>query len=279
MSEILILTSNEDVASMNIREHLLQLADWQPEGTFDGNPALRNGRFLMIEINEIHLFYDFIGRKAREQLGIQPDLIVVASRHRSKSGLRTLTVHPLGNFSSADFGGQPGKLVPTAPRKMTHALLELKNKAGHLDFGISFEATHHGPYLETPLFFIEIGSDESAWPEKEPASAIAEVILSLAEPLRTDDDIVAVGIGGGHYMPRISDVAGSHKISFGHMVPSYALESLDADMIRQAVAKTPGVEGVYFHRKGMSKPKLRELRALCEELDLPVLSSKDIPER
>ncbi|MCK4758252.1 MAG: transposase [Thermoplasmata archaeon] len=272
----LILTSKEDIASMNIREEFLGMRDWQEAGTFDGNPVHRTGGFTMILIDDIHLYYDDLDRKVKDELGIEPDVIIVASRHRSESKLRTLTVHPLGNYSSADYGGRPGTLVPSAPREMTHALVTLARNARELDFKISFEATHHGPYNGSPLFFIEIGSDESAWPEKEPATAIAKTILSLDSELATGDDIVAMGIGGGHYMPRMSDVALEHKISFGHMVPGYATDSLDEAMIEQIMEKTPGVEGVYFHRKALSKPRLRELKAICEELGLEILSSKEM---
>ena len=286
MSEkIVILTSKEDIASMNIRDHLLKMRDWKEIGIFDKNPALGSGPFTMILINEIHLYFDNIGRKVSRQLGFEPELIVVASRHKSQMGLRTLTVHPLGNWGNADFGGKPGTLVPTAPREMTHAHNLLKKKARHLDFKVTFEATHHGPYLKTPLFFIEIGSDENAWYEKEPAKIIADVILSLdrssseTKPILTADDIICIGIGGGHYMPRISEVAETHKMSFGHMIPGYALEHIDEAMIRQAMKKTPGVSHVYFHRKGMSKPRHRELRSLCEEIGLMPVSSKDVEER
>ncbi len=278
----LILTSAEDIASMNIREELLALRNWEeiPE-TFDGNPVLRSGGFIMVLINEIHLHFEDIDKKLDDALGIRPGVIIVASRHRSQSKLRTLTIHPLGNYSSADFGGRTGTLVPSAPREMTHALITLANNASHLDFRITFEATHHGPYNGSPLFFIEIGSDEIAWPEKPPAKAIAETILTLAdgEELATNDDIIAIGIGGGHYMPRMTEVALTNKISFGHMVPGYATDTLDEAMVRQLMERTPGVEGVYFHRKALSKPRLRELKALCEELGLKVLSSKDIPLR
>ncbi len=278
---ILILISREDIASVNIGEELLSLRDWKElEDTFDGNPVLSSGGFLMVQINDIHLHFEDMDRKFDEVLGIRPEVIVVASRHRSQSKLRTLTVHPLGNYSSADFGGRSGTLVPSAPREMTHALITLARKAKDLDFKISYEATHHGPYNGSPLFFIEIGSDETAWPEKPPARAIAETILTLDEgELATNDDIIAIGIGGGHYMPWISEVAMTNKISFGHMVPGYATDTLDEAMLRQLMDSTPGIGGVYFHRKSLSKPRLRELKALCEDLGLKVLSSKEIPLR
>jgi D-aminoacyl-tRNA deacylase len=278
----LIVTSQEDVASMNIREHLIGLADWADAGkVFDGSPILSYGNYTMILIQGIHLHFEELDIRLKTETGIKPVCIIFASRHKSESGLRTLTVHPLGNYGEAQFGGMPGKLVPTVPKLMTSALLGLKRNASALDFEVSFECTHHGPFLRTPTFFVEIGSDEKAWPEKPAGKVLAQTILDLGsgKAMETEDDVVAVGIGGGHYAPRHSDVVLNHRISMGHMVPNYALESLDEDMVRQVIGRTPGCEVVYFHKKSMKKPLYRELKGMFEGLGLRVVSSADLGER
>jgi D-aminoacyl-tRNA deacylase len=276
----LIVTSKEDIASMNIRDFLLSTVGWEDSGSmFDGSPILTYGNFNMILIQDIHLHFEELDVRLKEETGIEPECIIFASRHRSESGLRTLTVHPLGNYGEAAFGGSEGLLVPTIPRLMSQALLSLRKNASALDFEVSFECTHHGPFLQTPTFFIEIGSDESAWPEKPVGEILAKTILELDSPKDTKDDIIAVGVGGGHYAPRHSDVALNHKISMGHMVPNYALEHLDEDMARQVVDRTPGCEVVYFHRKSMKKPRYRELKELFEGLGLKTVRSANIGER
>ncbi len=276
----LIVTSDEDVASMNIREHLLSIGDWKKEGsTFDGSPVLALGRFRMALIQTIHLHFEDLDEQFKEKTGIEPECIIFSSRHKSQSGLRTLTVHPLGNYGEASFGGKAGALVPTNPKFMTQALLTLARNAACLDFEISFECTHHGPYLNTPAFFIEIGSDESAWPEKSAGEILAKTILDLDSVKETDNDIIAIGVGGGHYAPRHSEIVLSRQVSMGHMVPNYALDNLDEDMAKLVIDRTPGCEVVYFHRKSMKKPRYRELRSLFEDRGLRSVSSADIVER
>ena len=218
----LIVTSAEDVASMNIRDKLQDMADWQEVGEFDGSPVLAHKEYHMILIQEIHLYWENLDLEIEKETGMTYECFIFASRHRSKTGLRTLTVHALGNYGNADFGGQPGTIVQTNPKLMTKALLLLRNEAVDLDFQISFETTHHGPYLDTPTFFIEIGSDENAWSEPEPARRIARVILELADSNITDDDDIVIGVGGGHYAPRHTDLVGRMKASVGHMVQNQA---------------------------------------------------------
>lgn len=274
----LIVTSKEDVASMNIRDCLLSAADWNEIGEFDGSPVLSCGGFTMILIEKIHLHFENLDAHVRSELGIEPDCMIFASRHKSESKLRTLTVHPLGNYGEALFGGKAGSLVPTSPKLMSAALLALKRNASALDFEISFECTHHGPFLETPAFFIEIGSDEGAWPERPAGEMLAKTIIEL-DSAETEDDVVAIGVGGGHYAPRHSGIVSSRKISFGHMIPNYAIDNVDKEMVKLAIERTPGCECVYFHRKSMKKPQYRELKSTFEDLGIRPVSSADIVER
>ena len=264
---------------MNIRDKLLDMADWQDAGEFDGSPVLAHGKYHMILIQEIHLYWENIDRAVEEATGNTYECFIFASRHRSQSGLRTLTVHALGNYGNADFGGQPGALVPTHPKLMTKALLLLKEKASDLDFEISFETTHHGPYLNTPTFFIEIGSDETAWPEPEPAKRIAQVILELAESKITDEDDIVIGVGGGHYAPRHTDFIIRMKASVGHMIPNYAVEYLDSQMIAQVKEKSQGASMVYFHKKFAGGAIRKELEALFAEQGIRLVRSSDLKPR
>ncbi|MFQ6060765.1 MAG: D-aminoacyl-tRNA deacylase, partial [Thermoplasmata archaeon] len=151
----------------------------------------------------------------------------------------------------------------------------LKLSSRGLDYKVSFEATHHGPYLGTPAFFIEIGSDEGCWQEESAGRAIAEAILSI----KPEREPIAIGVGGGHYAPRMTDVALECRLSFGHIIPSYALRDIKEEMLEKAVEKTSGAENVYFHRKAMRKSQYRELKVWFEEHGLVPLRQKDIGSR
>jgi D-tyrosyl-tRNA(Tyr) deacylase len=275
---ILIVTSSEDIASMNIRERLLSLAEWAEAGTFAGAEVLVHDLLRMILIDRPHLEADDLDVKFGDSHGTPPKLVVFASRHRSQSGKATLTVHPIGNYGSADYGGKPATLVPSAPREMTFALSRLRHHGAGLPYEISYEATHHGPSLSTPTFYIEIGSDETKWPDPKAAEAIAKTILELNDfkngagiAVGAPAPPIAVGIGGGHYAPRHTDAALAGLASFGHIVPNHALEEEPERRLEMALEKTLGAETVYFHRKAMKKPLVRELEGWCAERGVAVL--------
>lgn len=268
----LIVTSSEDPASLNIRARLLERSRWSETGSFEGRATMTKDEFLMVQVDRIHLEEDLIDERVSKALGLVVDLIVFASRHRSESKIPTLTVHPIGNFSSADLGGRPGALCKTSPQLMTSALRALSANGKGLGFNISFETTHHGPFVNAPAFYIEIGSYEELWGREDAAEAIAESIMSI----RDEGHPVIVCVGGGHYAPRFTEVALSRKVAIGHMAANYALEALRPDMIEQMVDKSDGAKKVYFHKKGMPKPAYRELKERFTTCGIEEISSDDL---
>ena len=200
------------------------------------------------------------------------ELVVYLSKHRSESGRPSLTVHPLGNPRAADLGGRPGSLVPAAPRWMTGALRTLRREAATLEYDVTFEATHHGPYLETPSFFIEQGSTEREWGDREASRAIARTLLAL-EPV---DAPVAIGVGGGHYVPRHTDLAKTRRIAFGHLLASYALNGPLGTLLDQAVGCTPEATLAYVHRKAVGKAEARELEDALMARGLRIVREADL---
>ncbi|MDH3365063.1 MAG: transposase [Thermoplasmata archaeon] len=267
----LIVTSSEDPASMNIRQRLLEMRDWSEDGFFAGHPVLATDDFLMVLVDRIHLDEDHIDGKVVSELGKEVSTTIFASRHSSESRIPTLTVHPVGNYSKADFGGVEGTLSPSSPHLMTEALRGLVKNAIGLDFKVSFETTHHGPLTDGPAFYIEIGSHEELWTREDAATAIAKTIMEVEDR----EYPVTVCVGGGHYAPRFTDLALSTKIAVGHMAANYALDSLDDAMIGQMLNKSGEAKRVYFHRKGMPKAKYRELRQQFSSLDIDEARSDD----
>ncbi len=193
-----------------------------------------------------HLQDDHLEQHLPSPLRAQGPTLVFASIHRSDSGVRCLTVHPLGNpGAAADLGGRPRRLVPTDPARMTGVLRSLAEGAGALGRPVTFEATHHGPEVGLPAFFAEIAVPEGGRPEPGEVRLLAEAIRS---PLPGADDRVAVGAGGGHYAPHFTDLALRRRWSFGHLLSRHALVGLDRPTAQQAVETTPRAAGVLFAR-------------------------------
>jgi D-aminoacyl-tRNA deacylase len=267
-----LVSSEKDEAAGHQRDELLRLASWTRDEPFDGRETWRLRDLMLVTIPELHLDRDHLDRDLESAFGEPVDLVVYLSKHRSESRRPSLTVHPIGNPGTAEFGGQPETLVPSAPRWMTAALRGLRREVRALSYEVTFEATHHGPYLAAPTFFIEQGSAEREWSDLAASRAIARVLLDL-EPL---DAPVAIGLGGGHYVPRHTDLACRRRIAFGHLLATYALERAEPGMLEQAVERTEGATMAYLHRKALPKPTVRDIEERLASLSVRVVREGDL---
>lgn len=244
-----VIVSKEDPAGKNIANFL--------EGKLPANMKLH-----FIEGNQC--FAD----SANE---INADFFIFASLHKSASGKPTLTTHAIGNWGKAEYGGKGKTLVPTNSFLLKNYLISLQRQktAQGLEFEVCLEASHHGPFLEKPTIFIELGSSEKQWQDKKAAKAIAEIILnstSLEGNFKS-----AIGIGGTHYCPEFSKLMLRTEWALGHICPEYALHNLNQEMLQQAIAKTiPKPEAIILDWKGLGKEKPR-INALLKGQELPVL--------
>ena len=264
----LLLCSEEDAASVNIKDALISLQKWEDDGNF-----LYFEGMAMMTIPDIHIRAENIDKRA-EEAGLKVGEIIFLSRHKAASGIPTLTVHPIGNFNDAEMGGRPRSLVMSSPAVMTGLLRSLP-PAGTDGYEVSFEVTHHGPWTDVPSTFIEIGSDSTQWGRREAGMMIASAVYSFKE----DNYTAATGIGGGHYAPRFTELAGTHQINFGHMIPEYAFkDSDDIELIRMLTeaAEKSGTKLVYVHKKSMKGELSRRVINAIGSCGLEMISSRDL---
>jgi D-aminoacyl-tRNA deacylase len=287
---VLIISSTEDPASTNIKNSLLEQTTWEEHGTFYNTPVFRHAsmnNLVIVTIPDKKIRHENIDTQIYEQLHIEPKIAIFLSRHRSKMGEPTLTVHPIGNYGDAKFGGKPKTLVPAAPRMMTHLLRLIKKNLQQTDlkYQVCYEVTHHGPFLKIPTLFVEVGSTEIQWQQKEPASLIASSLLELLAKYHYEEEYpndipVLLGIGGGHYAPRFTEFALAKKIAFGHMIPTYQIEggNIDDEILEKTILATPNIKGVYLHKKELKKSQVTQYRNWFENKGLSIISSKDLPD-
>jgi D-aminoacyl-tRNA deacylase len=276
----------EDQASINIRNRLLEIGDFEVVGDFEGLPVRYGHGMFLFEKEGLHLYLDGIDREIANcieeefvdvgdanRLGRTPlDLLVFLSKHSSEKKVASLTVHPPGNYLNADHGGRNGFLPPSAPVEMTSALKQLykEKKALGIKDQTTFEVTHHGPAITSPSFFIEIGSDPSRWGLENLGEAIARTLLSGSLTEKGVGLPISIGIGGGHYAPRFTDRAMRNKFYFGHMIPDYILtgERAIEELIEMAKGATEGAEYAFIHRSNRNEKLLQDVESAIEESGL-----------
>ena len=265
-----------DLPSYNMKKNLLKRFEWEDLGSDGTNTYLGHDDTVLMTIDRMHVHAENIDQKARD-FGIRFDEMIVLSKHSSASGKPTLTVHPIGNYKGNDLGGKVQTLVRPTPHTMTESLRRIKALNDTSVFEVSFEVTHHGPYVDVPTMYIEIGSDDNHWGDEHAANILVESLLTE----ENKDYPVVVGVGGGHYAPRFTELALTHKVDIGHMVPTYQTkDSSDEDverMIRSA-AESTGTKCIYVHRNSMKGAEERRINSIIDTLGYERLVSKDFEE-
>ena len=271
---IALVYSTRDPAGSGSASALLSMARWSGSSCPGATSCLESrdlGAYLAGFAEDV-IWMDFLDDVFRDP-GV--DAYVVLSRHSSRSGRPSLTVHTTGNHGPAEFGGRPRELAWSNPRLEGALLRNYFRSArdrGLLDrYWVGLEATHHGPTnLSRPITFIEIGSTEAEWSDARAREALAEAVVeSLASP--PPDCRPAAGFGGTHYPERHTRLALEGGLCYGHVLAKYALDDPDPDVISQAIDRNRGgISEVVVERKSMGAAARGIVSRAAELRGLPV---------
>lgn len=262
---ILLVASNKDIASLNISKQILNhypfeksTANFQENPVYEANIADREVKLITLSEESIYAqnLTDFFHN---------PQLIVFISRHSSTSGTPTLSVHTPGNLGEAELGGLPKKVSISPANAMKQALrtmMQLK-KEKQLDYEVSYECTHHGPSLDAPTMFAELGSSDKQWNDLEAAEVVAHAAMKAVSSFGESKFRAVLGIGGPHYNTKFTKMALENELAFGHIIPKYAISYVEAEILKQCIDRTlEKVELAVLDWKGIKgeyKSKLIEM--------------------
>jgi D-aminoacyl-tRNA deacylase len=237
----LIVASKIDKAGINITTQLSQFG---------------NMNFYLVE-NEV-LFTENLDQEKFNNY----DFIIFASRHSSEKEMKTLSVHAPGNWNKAEFGGKEGKVCKTSAlfqKQLFEKLKELKEKYDLEKYDLTMECTHHGPLINKPCVFVEIGATEEEWKDRRAGFVVAKAIFETIQTFKENPyNEVAIGIGGPHYCPTFNKLQMDSNIAISHVIPQYAFP-LTEQMVREAIAGTEEtVDLLLMDWKGLGNVEERE---------------------
>lgn len=267
----LVVASKKDKAGINITT---QLSQFRPNPLMSSMKDTPNFDFYLIEDEAI-----YTENLNPEKLN-QYDFIIFASKHESSKKEKTLSVHAPGNFGTADFGGEVGKVCKASAllqKYMFEKLNSYTEKYELKDYKVTLECTHHGPLIDKPCVFIEIGATETEWNDRRAAFIISKTISDVVESFKENPyREVGIGIGGPHYCPNFTRLQLKSNVAFAHIIPQYALP-VTKDMIIEAWNKTvEEPDFVVLDWKGIKSEQRQKILEIIEELKLPWKRSSEV---
>lgn len=250
---------------MNIHGKLIEKFGFKESGKqFDNFEIYNNGKFDLITLESKSIFAENLDE-------IEADVLIFGSSHRAVSGRPSLTVHCVGNWGIAEMGGNDREIVKGSAvmvRNYLRKLNEVKERE-QLDYEVGLEVTHHGPYTQKMLVYVEHGSCEEHWGDLRASEAIAETIAEGTKA-KKENEIIAIGIGGGHYAPEFTKLLLRTDYAMAHICPKYALGDFDKKMLGKMIEATEEkVEVAVVDWKGLGEHK-GKVKTLLEEKGLEI---------
>ena len=266
--KFLILASKQDEAGMNIATQLLQFRKAPVSGIL-----LQEEKFFDVFFVENSILYE-------ENLDLDKlseyDFVIFASKHKSEKHEKSLTVHAPGNFyfEEPKFGGKPGKVCKASAifqKQIFKKLKENAEKSALKKYNVTLEATHHGPLINKPCLFIEIGSTEIEWKDKRAGFAVAKTISEAIEEFKENKyHEIVIGIGGPHYCPEFNKLQLDSNVAISHVIPKY-ISPITEEMIKEVWKKTDEeVDFAIVDWNGLGNAEQRQkVIDVLEEIKLP----------
>ena len=205
------------------------------------------------------------------------DFLIFASKHESEKKESSLCLHAPGNWRGAEFGGESGKICFTSAFIWKYLIQELNKNAKDLSgYKITLECTHHGPLIEIPCGFIEVGSNKEQWNDEKAIEIIARTIISLKNFKLNSKWIPCIGIGGPHYCPNFNKIQLNSNYAISHVIPSY-IYPITESMLKQAEQKTKEqIKEVLIDWKSFNSHERQEVVNLLNKVSLNYKRTNEI---
>jgi D-aminoacyl-tRNA deacylase len=254
----LLVAYQSDPAGSNMASYMIQ--DMRKQGDI-----YHGKNFDLVVISTPAISADWIEEK------YQYDSYVFLSKHASESGTLALTCHSTGNFSEAQFGGFPRQIAIPHPHLQKSYMKHLWEKRNNFSkFEITIEATHHGPTaLNKPALFIEIGTTQKEWNDKNLCENVAKIIVEevCKEP---EKHKVAICFGGTHYPQKFNKELIEGEFALGTIAPKHALDNLDDILFSHVLDRNREAKYALVDWRGLGKNKQKVVN-LIQNTDLEMI--------
>jgi len=249
--KFLIVASKQDRAGVNITSQLSKFGEFS---------------FYLVDKDILH----------QENLDFSKfenfDFVIFASKHSSNQKEKTISIHSPGNFkkSSKEMGGVDNNVCLSSAifnkqlfENLSDCVIEheLNEK-----YKLTLECTHHGPFIQKPCVFVEIGSTLFEWEDRSAAFAVAKAIKRTIENFKENPyNEIAVGVGGPHYCPGFNQIQLHSNVALSHIISSYNFP-IEENVLIESIKKTQEeVDFILIDWKGLNSEYRNYLIALLDK--------------
>lgn len=176
--------------------------------------------------------------KIEQHIGEKCSFIIIATHKSETQKQNTILIHHCGNYVDNKFGGEK-RSFSLSYSKAFFNIYNLITKTDLKDLQFFVEATHHGPTIDRPLMFFEIGPDDNAYNNKDYQNIYINILKTHLENTKLETLNNYILIGAPHYLDQkmIEDIKQKFSIKYKenaenfcltHIMPKYVQQDLFA---------------------------------------------------
>ncbi len=269
--EYVLVASDKDLAGQTMIRYLSDKVGFELEkGRADSDGPLTCNRYKNVNLHVVST--DLLHQEDLDKAYPQALAFIFLSKHKSDSKIPTLTCHCTGNFSGNPYGGNPreiGTSFPSLQKKYLQALTATRDRVP--EYEIIIEATHHGPTsLAKPVLFVELGSSERHWSDRNAASVICDVLLGVLEHGFVPCKKVGIALGGTHYPTKFNRLLLGSEFGLAAIASKHNLPAVDRQMLDQMLFKSiEKVTNIVVDSKGLGGDRER-IMGMAEDTGLEI---------
>ncbi len=265
MDNHILVASSQDLAGVTMTDYLKDSAGFASDGKSYRSPRNKNVQLYIAPGSLLTL-------ESLDEAYPDASSFIFLSKHRSDIQIPTLTCHCTGNFADNPYGGNPKEIAisyPSLQKAYLKAITGAKGKVPGYD--VIIEATHHGPTsLKKPVLFVELGSSEKQWGDRNAAGVMCGTLLGMLDNGIDRCKKVGVALGGTHYPSKFNKLLLESEFGLAAVASKHNLEAIDEQMLDQMIGKSvEKVTHIVVDSKGLGSQKDRIMK-MAEETGLEI---------
>ncbi len=174
--------------------------------------------------------------KIEQHLKENCSFLIIATHKSETQKQNTISIHHCGNYVDNLFGGNPKSFSQTSS-KIFFSLYNLITTTDLKDLQFFVEVTHHGPTIDRPLVFFEIGPNDSAYYNKDYQNIFLDFLKKHLKTLNSKPKTLNryILIGAPHYLDQkmIEDIKQKFSIKYKENVENFCLTHIMPKYVQQ----------------------------------------------
>jgi D-aminoacyl-tRNA deacylase len=236
-----LIFSKKNLFSNNILSNLISnnvLINEHPEDKYifyDFSLGQNNNLCKAIVVNDFLYMTNEDVNYFESKFNTKCEFLIISSHKSETQKINIISIHVCGNFNKNELGGEERSFSYSYLDAFEFLYNKLIKAELPKDLIFNVEATHHGPSLERPVLYYEIGPNDDAYNNKDYQEYYIKLLFEFVNSSYKFKQNPIILIGAPHYLDillidsikqKLKEKYNLDNILLSHIMPKYSMNDL-----------------------------------------------------